>query len=228
MFIRQLFDTDTSTYTYLVFDEKSKQAAIIDPVFELLERDLKLINELGLSLIYIMETHIHADHITSAYYLREAAGGQIVVPVNAKATNIDHEIQDGEVLSVGNINIKAITTAGHTEAHMAYLVDKFVMTGDALLIRGCGRTDFQGGNAGQLYDLVTKNLFSLPDDTIVYPAHDYLGRTSSTIAEEKQHNPRFSKSRAEFIELMENLNLALPRRIKYAVPANLRAGYIVV
>ncbi len=228
MSIRQLFDAETHTYTYLAFDKASKQAAIIDPVFEELERDLNLLRELGLSLVYVLETHVHADHITSAYYFREATGCQIVMPTNSKATNIDIEIQHGDTLSVGKLNIRAIDTAGHTEAHMAYLVDKTILTGDALLIRGCGRTDFQGGCPGQLYDLVKKNLFSLPDDTLIYPGHDYHGRTSSTIAEEKQFNPRFSKSRDEFIELMKHLTLPQPRRMKYAVPANLRAGYIVV
>lgn len=226
MIFRQLYDQETSTYTYLIADEKTKEAILVDPVIEQVERDLKLIQELELRLRCSLETHIHADHITGTGRLRELTGCEGIVPENARAACANRFIKDGEVLNVGDIEIKAIATLGHTDSHMSYLVNQDrVLTGDSLLIRGCGRTDFQSGNPGLMYDHVTQKLFTLPDETLVYPGHDYRGHTVSTIGEEKKYNPRFlGKDRASFIEQMNHLNLPNPKKIAEAVPANQKCG----
>ena len=228
MLFRQLFDLDTCTYTYLIANLKTQEAVLVDSVLEQVERDLKLLNELGLKLKYCLETHIHADHITGTGKLREITGCEGIVPENAQATCANRYIKDGEILKVGDIEIKAIETNGHTDSHMGYLVNNtHVLTGDALFIRSCGRTDFQSGDAGTLYDRVTQKLFTLPDETLVYPAHDYTGQTVSTIGEEKRFNPRFvGKNRASFIIFMDNLNLPEPKKIMEAVPANERCGTV--
>jgi sulfur dioxygenase len=230
MLFRQLYDSETSTYTYLIADEKTKEAALIDPVIEQVERDLKLIQELGLTLRYCLETHIHADHVTGTGKLRELTGCEGVVPENAQADCANRWIKEEEVLKVGDVEIKAIATLGHTDSHMSYLVNQDrLLTGDSLLIRGCGRTDFQSGNPGWMYDHVTQKLWTLPDQTLVYPGHDYRGNTVSTIGEEKQFNPRFvGKDRASFIEQMNHLNLPNPKKIAEAVPANQKCGNIPV
>lgn len=230
MLFRQLFDQDTGTYTYLIADYQTKEAVLVDPVVEQVERDRKLINELGLTLRYCLETHIHADHITGTAQLRELTGCYGVVPEKANAACANRFIHDGETLQIGDIKIQAIATPGHTDSHMAYLVnDTHLLTGDALFIRGCGRTDFQSGDAGTLYDSVTQKLFTLPDDTLVYPGHDYRGHTVSTIREEKQWNPRFvGRTRHNFVEFMGNLNLPDPKKIMEAVPANERCGNVAV
>jgi glyoxylase-like metal-dependent hydrolase (beta-lactamase superfamily II) len=226
MLFRQLYDPETSTYTYLIADEKSHEAILVDPVIEQVERDLKLIQELGLRLRYCLETHIHADHITGTGQLRELTGCEGIVPEKAQADCANRSIKDGEILKVGDIEIKAIATLGHTDSHNSYLVNHDrVLTGDSLLIRGCGRTDFQSGNPGLMYDHVTQKLFNLPDETLVYPGHDYRGHRVSTIGEEKQYNPRFlRKDRASFIEQMNQLNLPDPKKIAEAVPANQKCG----
>ncbi|MGK7935944.1 MAG: MBL fold metallo-hydrolase [Xenococcaceae cyanobacterium] len=228
MLFRQLFDQESSTYTYLIADTKTKEAILVDPVLEQVERDLKLLKELNLTLKFCLETHIHADHITGTGKLRDLTGCQGIVPANAQAKCADRFIEDGEAITLGNIEIKAIETWGHTDSHMAYLVNKDkVLTGDALFIRGCGRTDFQSGNAGMLYDSVTQKLFTLPEETLVYPGHDYCGHTVSTIGEEKRWNPRFvGRDRALFIEFMNNLNLPDPKKMMEAVPANQSCGQV--
>lgn len=230
MLFRQLFDQNTWTYTYLIADPVTREAALVDPVVEQVERDFKLINELGLTLNYCLETHVHADHITGTGKLRELTGCVGVVPVNAQVTCADRLIEDREVIQVGNIEIQAIATPGHTDSHMAYWVNRDrVLTGDALFIRGCGRTDFQSGDPGALYDSVTQRLFSLPEETMVYPGHDYRGHSVSTIGEEQQWNPRLvGRSKAQFIELMNSLNLPNPQKIMEAVPANERCGNVLV
>ncbi|MEM8828155.1 MAG: MBL fold metallo-hydrolase [Cyanobacteria bacterium P01_G01_bin.19] len=226
MLFRQLYDSESSTYTYLLADLELKEAILVDPVLEQVERDLKLLEELGLNLRYCLETHIHADHITGTDKLRELTGCWGVVPDRAHANCADRQIQDEEDLELGSIIIEAIATPGHTDSHMAYLVNgERVLTGDALFIRGCGRTDFQSGDAGTLYDSVTQRLFVLPDTTIVYPAHDYRGYTVSTIGEEKQFNPRFAgRDRDDFIQFMNSLDLPNPKKMMEAVPANERCG----
>ena len=226
MLFRQLFDKESSTYTYLIADKITQEAIFVDPVLEQLNRDLLLLEQLGLKLRFCLETHLHADHITATSKLREQTGCYGIVPENADAACADRHISNGEILHIGKIQIKAIATPGHTDSHMAYLVNgNHLLTGDALFIRGCGRTDFQNGNAGILYDSVTQGLFSLPDETLVYPAHDYRGHTVSTIGEERKFNPRFvDKSRHEFIQLMNNLNLPMPQKIMEALPANQHCG----
>jgi sulfur dioxygenase len=226
MLFRQLLDSETGTYTYLIADLTTKAAVLVDPVIEQVDRDLKWLKELGLTLKFCLETHIHADHITGTSKLRELTGCEGIVPEHAHVDCANRFVTDGEVLHVGEIEIQAIATPGHTDSHMAYLVNGTqVLTGDALLIRGCGRTDFQSGDAGTLYDRVTQHLFTLPAETLVYPGHDYRGNTVSTIGEEKQWNPRFvGRNREQFIEFMDNLDLPNPKKIAEAVPANERCG----
>ncbi|MEM9905313.1 MAG: MBL fold metallo-hydrolase [Cyanobacteria bacterium P01_D01_bin.44] len=226
MLFRQLFDQGSCTYTYLLADSDTQEAILIDPVLEQVERDLKLLKELDLTLHYCVETHVHADHITGADKLRAATGCLGVVPTHAQVGCADLQIDDGEILTLGNLTLEAIATPGHTDSHMAYRCNgNRVLTGDALFIRGCGRTDFQSGDSGALYDSVTQRLFTLPDDTQVYPAHDYQGHTVSTIAEEKQWNPRFvGRDRKDFIEFMNALNLPDPKKMMEAVPANELCG----
>ncbi len=228
MLFRQLFDPQTSTYTYLIADPATKFAILVDPVLEQVERDRKLLKELGLTLKYCVETHIHADHITGTAKLREATDCQGIVPENAQIACADRLIKDKEVLELGSVKIEAIATPGHTDSHMAYLVNgTHLLTGDGLLIRGCGRTDFQSGNAETMFDSITQRLFTLPDETLVYPGHDYRGNTVSTIGEEKQWNPRLvGRNRSEFVQLMANLNLPDPKKIMEAVPANQRCGNV--
>ena len=226
MLFRQLFDKQSNTYTYLIADRNNREAVLVDPVLEQLSRDLLLLEELGLNLRYCLETHIHADHITATSKLREKTGCLGIIPKNANAPCADRYIEDEEILQIGEVSIKAIATPGHTDSHMAYLIDgTHLLTGDSLLIRGCGRTDFQSGSSSILYDSVTQRLFSLPLETLVYPAHDYRGHTVSTIEEEIRLNPRFTnKTRDEFIELMHNLKLPMPQKIMEALPANQQCG----
>jgi sulfur dioxygenase len=227
MIFRQLFDNATSTYTYLVADEVSHQAALIDPVRETLDRDLALVRELGLQLGYVLETHVHADHVTSAGKLSELTGAVTVAsPLGAECAGT--RLRHGEVLRLGALEIKALATPGHTKDSLSFLVEDNVFTGDALLVRGTGRTDFQSGSASELYDSITQTLFSLPDSTRVWPGHDYRGHTESTIGEERRFNPRISgKSREVFVALMDQLKLAPPKNIHEAVPANLACGRTV-
>jgi glyoxylase-like metal-dependent hydrolase (beta-lactamase superfamily II) len=228
MLFRQLFDQQTWTYTYLIADSDTKEAVLVDPVLEQVERDYQLIQELGLTLKYCLETHIHADHITGTGKLRELTGCHGVAPEQAQVNCADQKIKDGEVLTIGKVVIKAIATPGHTDCHFAYLVNgTHLLTGDALFIRGCGRTDFQSGDAGTLYDSITQRLFTLNDDTLVYPGHDYRGHSVSTIGEEKQFNPRLAgKERHTFVNIMENLNLPDPAKIMEAIPANQQCGKV--
>ena len=226
MLFRQLFDRSSCTYTYLIADTSKQEAILVDTVLEQVARDIKLLQELNLTLRYCLETHIHADHITGAGKLRAITGCSGIVPENAEAECADYFIKDDETIEIGDIIIKAIATLGHTDSHMAYLVNStHLLTGDALFIRGCGRTDFQNGDAATLYDTVTQKLFTLPDDVLVYPAHDYKGQTVSTIGEEKRYNPRFvGRDKSGFINLMNNLNLPHPEKMMEAVPANQKCG----
>jgi sulfur dioxygenase len=226
MLFRQLIDFETNTYTYLIADEGSKEAALIDPVIEQVDRDYQLIKSLGLQLKYSIDTHVHADHITGTAKLRELTSCKGVVPEHAKTKCADIFFKDGEVINLGEIEIKAIYTPGHTDCHNTYLVNNnILLTGDSLFIKGCGRTDFQSGSSSLMYDSVVNKLFSLPNNTLVYPGHDYKGYTSSTIAEEKKANPRFlGKNLNQFIELMNNLNLPNPKKIMEAVAANQHCG----
>jgi sulfur dioxygenase len=220
--VKQMFDRESCTYTYLLIDPKTHEGVIIDAVREQLDRDLQCIEELGIELLYSIETHVHADHVTSAGAIRQKTGAKIVYSHFAAIKSIDVELNDGDELKIGAHRIKAISTPGHTQGCMSFYVEGMVFTGDCLLIRGCGRTDFQQGSSENLYHSITQKLFMLPDETIVYPGHDYKGKTSSTIAEEKQWNQ--NKSLDDFLQIMSNLNLDLPKKINEAVPANTHCG----
>jgi glyoxylase-like metal-dependent hydrolase (beta-lactamase superfamily II)/rhodanese-related sulfurtransferase len=222
----QLFEPVSSTYTYILADKITKEAAIIDPVLETVERDLKLINELGLKLKYVLDTHIHADHITGADEIRKNTGAKTAVSKASNVSCADILLIDGQEITLGNKKIKAIATPGHTDSCMSYSFEGMVFTGDALLIRGCGRTDFQQGKSESLFSSVRDKLFKLPDDTIVYPGHDYKGHTSSTIGTEKIHNPRLKEKNnlEDFKKIMSELKLDHPKKIDVAVPANLKCG----
>jgi glyoxylase-like metal-dependent hydrolase (beta-lactamase superfamily II) len=226
MDLRQLFDPESSTYSYLVWDRGSNEAALIDPVQDQVNRDIGLIRELNLTLKYTMETHIHADHVTGSGTLRQALHSIVLVHENTRTKCADVLIKGGDFIPLGTSKIHVLYTPGHTEGDVCYRIPGAVFTGDTLLIRDCGRTDFQSGDAGVLYDSITRQLFTLPDDTIIYPGHDYQRRSFSTILEEKLHNPRIgnNKSRNDFIEIMNSLKLDPPQRIHEALPSNLRCG----
>lgn len=226
MIFRQLFEPLSSTYTYLLGCEETGQAVLIDPVIVSIDRDLAEIRRLGLKLIYSVDTHVHADHITAALELKRKVGSKIAAPAFDKLPCADVGIEDGVPFKLNSITLQPLHTPGHTAGHFAYLLADRLLTGDALLIDGCGRTDFQNGDADTLYKSVTEKLFSLPDDTLVYPAHDYQGRRVSSIAQEKKRNPRLGRDRTQdqFRNIMANLNLPYPKFIDYAVPGNLQCG----
>lgn len=221
----QLFDPASSSYTYILFDEKSREALIIDPVDDQIERDMAVLSERGLKLAWAVETHAHADHITSAGLLAEHTGARTAAPAGCGIMTAAVQLTDGDTLSFGRETILVLHTPGHTRGSMSYVWRGHVFTGDTLLIGGCGRTDFQSGSAEELYDSLTRVLFALPDDTIVWPGHDYQGRSHSTIGIEKSGNPRIAgKTLAEFVAIMKSLDLPRPRRMDEAVPANQSSG----
>lgn len=225
----QLFDPASSTYTYLLFDADSREALIIDPVDEQLERDLAVLRDYGLRLVLAVETHAHADHITSAGLLAEHTGARTAAPEACGIRTATLQLTEGAELAFGRERLRALHTPGHTAGSMSYVWEHsgrhHVFTGDTLLINGCGRTDFQSGDAAALYRSITEKLFTLPEDTVVWPGHDYQGRHSSTIGTEKRSNARVAgRSLDQFVQLMSELNLPKPRRIDEAVPANLQSG----
>ncbi len=221
----QLFDPASSTFTYVLFDVNTREALIIDPVDEQIERDLETLREYGLKLVWAVETHAHADHITSAGKLAELAGARTAAPAGCGIGTAAVQLAHGDTLSFGAETLAALHTPGHTAGSMSFVWREHVFTGDTLLINGCGRTDFQSGSASDLYRSLTQVLFALPDATTVWPGHDYNGRTHSSIGHEKAHNPRIAgKTEAEFVAIMDGLNLPKPRRIDEAVPANLSSG----
>lgn len=228
MIFRQLFDAPSGTYTYLLGDARSKRAVLIDPVFEQHLRDVALVRELGLELEHTLETHVHADHVTGAWLAREALGSKVVVSKRAGVECADIPVDEGDVVSVGRHRLKVQSTPGHTDGCVTYVIEDETMafTGDALLIRGAGRTDFQQGDARVLFRSVRDKIFTLPDDCALYPGHDYSGRTMTTVAEEKAFNPRLGEGKAEgdFVGYMECLGLPHPRKMDIAVPANLKCG----
>jgi sulfur dioxygenase len=230
MLMRQLFDHTSSTYTYLLADMATREAVLIDPVREQVERDLALLAELDLNLVAVLETHVHADHVTAAGLLRERTGAMTASSAIG-APCVDRHLREDDEIAFGHHRLVAIETPGHTDDSLSFYfagapgLPAAVFTGDTLLIRGCGRTDFQNGDAGQLFDSVTKKLFTLPEETLVYPGHDYKGFTVSSIGEEKALNKRLAnRGRDAFIALMEGLGLPRPRLIDEAVPANRACG----
>lgn len=228
LIFKQLFEKETSTYTYLIGDPETKEGIIIDPTIENIERDLLVIEELGLKLKYIFDTHVHADHITGAGELRIKTGAQIVLNEDNKILCNNINLKDGEELFFGKIKITGIKTPGHTEGCMSFHIEDMIFTGDSLLYRGTGRTDFQQGNSRKLFNSIREKIFSLPDETLIYPGHDYNGHMVSSIGEEKTFNPRVNlkKTEKEFVEIMKGLNLAPPKNIDKAVPANLSCGEV--
>src|SRR3954468_3725884 len=228
MLFRQLFDQQSSTYTYLLADAASREAVLIDPVFEQARRDVALVEELGLKLKWTLETHVHADHVTGAWLLRERLRRKIIVSRASAAQGADRLLEQGDKIVFGKRNLEARATPGHTSGCMTYVLDdrSIAFTGDALLIRGCGRTDFQQGDPRRLYASVHDEIFSLPDACIVYPGHDYRGLTCTSVGEEKLYNPRLAESIGvgDFAGYMKHLGLAHPKQMEEAVPANLQCG----
>ena len=228
MIFRQLFDPQSSTYTYLLADPGSREAVLIDPVFEHARRDAALVEELGLKLLCTLETHVHADHVTGASLLRRSRGSTVALSKDSGAEGADRYLSDGDKVAFGTRWVEARATPGHTGGCMTFVLDdrSMAFTGDALLIRGCGRTDFQGGDAHQLFRSVRGKIFPLPDTCMLYPGHDYKGLTASSVGEEKMYNPRLAESIGEddFVGYMTNLGLPHPKLMQVAVPANLKCG----
>ena len=228
LIFKQLFDQTSGTYSYLLADSQSRQAVFIDTVFEQHQRDLSLLQELQLQLLACIETHCHADHVTGAWLLKSVLGGEIMAAAQSGITPVDRALQHGDQVQFGSRYLRVLATPGHTQGCLSLVLDdeSMVFTGDSLLIRGCGRTDFQHGSAQRLYQSIKEQLFSLTDDCIVYPAHDYAGRTASSIGEEKRLNPRIGgeANERDFVGYMENMQLPHPKKLEIAVPANLQAG----
>ena len=230
MIFKQLFEPDSSTYTYLLACPETRQALLIDPVLDTVQRDLDVLDQLNLKLMYTLDTHHHADHLTGARQLRERTGCQVVFPAIEKPDCADIGIAEGQAFKMGSIELTPLFTPGHTSHHHAYLLNNgtqnMLFSGDALLIEACGRTDFQSGDAATLYRSIHDKFFSLPDETLVYPGHDYEGRFISSIAQEKVCNPRLgdNKSLEDFVAIMNGLDLPYPRKIDFAVPGNNMCG----
>ena len=226
--LMQQFDEVSFTYTYILMDSDTHEAVIIDPVDTKLNGLINFVNEKKLNIRFVLETHAHADHITSAGNLCKMTGAIAATPAHCNITNAEIQLEDHQQLVFGkNQVITAIHTPGHTAGSMSFIWNNDVFTGDTLLINGCGRTDFQSGSSQELYKSITEKLFTLPDDTIVYPGHDYHGKKQSTIGDEKKHNPRLAgKTMDEFVAIMDNLNLPKPKLIDQAVSANLSLGMV--
>ena len=220
---RQFFDYDTWTYTYLLWDQDTKEAVISDPVREQYLRDLEAVTDLQLKLVYALDTHVHADHVTALGMFRDSMGAKTAVGKPAGVDCADILLEDGQELHFGKHSLKALATPGHTDACTRYQVENMVFTGDAILIRGCGRTDFQQGSPENLYRSIHEKIFSLPDETLIYPGHDYRGRLVTSVGEEKRLNPRLKTDNSfeDFNRIMNNLNLPYPKRIDESLPANL-------
>jgi sulfur dioxygenase len=228
MVFRQLFDAQSSTFTYLLADRASREALLVDPVFEQARRDAALLAELGLTLRWTLETHVHADHVTGAWLLKEKLGSRIALSLSSGAEGADRYLEDGELVRFGKRTLEARATPGHTSGCVTYVLDDCSMafTGDALLIRGCGRTDFQQGDPRTLFRSVRERIFSLPDACTLFPGHDYRGLTATSVGEEKRYNPRLGEGILEqdFVGYMQHLGLPHPKQMDVAVPANLRLG----
>ncbi len=223
MIFEQLFDTKSSTYTYILSSGKGREALIIDPVLEHTDQYLNLLNKLKLKLVKVIDTHIHADHITGLNELSERTSCTKIMGDNSKSEVVDLRVKEDENVKIDNINLKVLYTPGHTDCSYSFLMNDRVFTGDTLLINGTGRTDFQNGNARQQYDSIFNKLLKLPENTMVFPAHDYNGKKHSTIGSERKNNPRLQvNSVDQYVEIMNNLKLANPKMMDVAVPANLK------
>ena len=225
MIFRQVFDNKSSTYTYLIASAKGREAVIIDPVIENVESYIKLLQELDLKLVKVIDTHIHADHVTGASKLKQVTNCSTLMGEHTPADAVEIKVKDDEIIKIDQIEIKSMYTPGHTSDSYSFLMDNFLFWGDSLLINGTGRTDFQNGSSKDAYNSIFNRLLKLPEDTILYPGHDYNGKESSTIGNEKKFNPRLQvKNVDEYVELMSNLNLAKPKLIDINVSRNIKLG----
>jgi len=225
MIFKQLFDQKSSTYTYLIASSKGREALIIDPVLENVEDYLKLLTDLDLKLVKVIDTHIHADHVTGASKLKNKTKCSTIMGENTPADSVEIKVKDDEYINLDNLKIRAMYTPGHTSDSYSFLMDNYLFSGDTLLINGTGRTDFQNGNAKDAYNSIFNKLLKLPDETLLYPAHDYKGEKVSTIGKEKKQNPRLQvNSIDEYVEIMNNLNLKKPAEIDYNIAKNIKLG----
>ena len=225
MIFKQEFDTKSSTYTYIIASAKGREAVVIDPVIENVDDYIKILNDLDLKLVKVIDTHIHADHVTGASKLQKVTNCTTLMGEHTPADTVDIKVKDGEIIDVDNLKIKSMYTPGHTSDSYSFLLNDCLFTGDTLLINGTGRTDFQNGSSKDAYNSLFNNLLKLPDDTLVYPGHDYNGKLSSTIGKEKKFNPRLQVNNVdEYIEIMSNLNLAKPKLIESNVSRNIQLG----
>ena len=227
MLFRQLFDKSSSTYTYLIASAKGREALIIDPVLENIEQYIKLLNELDLKLVKVIDTHIHADHITAASKLKNKTNCTTIMGEHTPSDAVEIKVKDNEIIYVDKLEIKVIYTPGHTKDSYSFLMDDYLFSGDTLLINGTGRTDFQGGNSEDSYNSIFNRLLKLPEETLLYPAHDYNGQTVSSIGKEKKFNPRLQVNGInEYIDIMNNLNLSKPKLMDINVASNIKLGAI--
>ncbi|MDC0586032.1 MBL fold metallo-hydrolase [Candidatus Pelagibacter sp.] len=225
MIFKQVFDTKSSTYTYLIASAKGREAVIIDPVIENVDEYIKYLKELDLKLVKVIDTHIHADHVTGASKLKQVTNCTTLMGEHTPAEAVEIKVKDNEVIDIDNLKIKSLYTPGHTSDSYSFLLDNYLFTGDTLLINGTGRTDFQNGSSKDAYNSLFNNLLQLPEETLVYPGHDYNGKFSSTIGNEKKFNPRLQvKSIDEYVEIMSNLKLAKPKMIETNVSRNIQLG----
>ena len=225
MIFKQVFDTKTSTYTYLIASAKGREAVIIDPVLENVDKYIQLLNELDLKLVKVIDTHIHADHVTGASKLKQATNCTTLMGEHTPADAVEIKVKDNELIKIDGLKIKSLYTPGHTSDSYSFLLDNYLFSGDTLLINGTGRTDFQNGSSKDAYNSLFNNILKLPEETLVYPGHDYNGKFSSTIGNEKKFNPRLQvKSVDEYVEIMSNLNLSKPEMMDSNVSKNIQLG----
>ncbi|MDB3889288.1 MBL fold metallo-hydrolase [Candidatus Pelagibacter sp.] len=225
MIFKQIFDTESSTYTYLIASSKGREAVIIDPVIENVDNYIKILEELDLKLVKVIDTHIHADHVTGATKLKKATNCTTLMGEHTPADAVEIKVKDGEIIEIDNLKIKSLYTPGHTSDSYSFLLDNYLFSGDTLLINGTGRTDFQNGSSKDAYNSLFNNLLKLPEETLVYPGHDYNGKFSSTIGNEKKFNPRLQvKSEDEYVDIMSKLNLSKPKLIDINVSRNIKLG----
>ena len=225
MIFKQVFDTKTSTYTYLIASAKGREAVIIDPVLENVDEYIQILKELDLKLVKVIDTHIHADHVTGATKLKQATNCTTLMGEHTPADAVEIKVKDNELINIDGLNIRSIYTPGHTSESYSFLLDNYLFSGDALLINGTGRTDFQNGSSKESFYSIFDKLLKLPEETLLYPGHDYNGEKVSTIGKEKKYNPRLQvDNEDEYIEIMNNLNLKKPTEIDFNVAKNINLG----